>query len=452
MNIRSLYKTKVKRLSEQLSRDEKIEAGSSIIRNIHAADIADLISNLSDEKQVSIFDSLDGKQKGDVFVELPEDVQAEVIQESDKDKVFDLLQELEPDEAVDLLTLLPSEEKEQLLSQLPKHIQTKLRQLLSYSEESAGGIMTPILMKVGMEARVSEVLDLIKACNKEEMLLYVYVVDEEHKLTGVVPLQEIAIAEKDCLVKDIMQLNPIVVNAHDDQEFVAQTVYKYNLYAVPVVNNSGQLLGRVTIDDAVAVAHEEAVEDAYLMAGMDAEEVHIASGFTVACMRLPWLLTCLLGSLISAFVLNHYEATLTKYIALITFLPAICAMGGNSGLQTSTVTIRNLTYGEVFNKNLRQVIQRELLSGFIIGVGCSLFVATISTLWIGSPIYGLAIGISMFFTIFLSTCSGFFVPLFFNRIGIDPAISSGPLITTINDAMSALTYLSVATYLFHVFA
>ena len=187
------------------------------------------------------------------------------------------------------------------------------------------------------------------------------------------------------------------------------------------------------------------------MAGLDAEEVKIDSGLEVARLRLPWLLMCLLGSMVSAGIIHSYGNLLSKGVGLIIFLPAICAMGGNSGLQTSTVTIRNLAYGSVFYKNLRKVIRRELLCGILIGIVCGTTVGCVGGAWLRGGIFGLIIGCAMVLTVLISTCTGLLFPLFFNKIGIDPAVASGPLITTLNDATSTFTYLTTAYFLFNLF-
>lgn len=435
----------VQELLERFSQGEKATISKSIIERAHAADIAEIIANVSDERQRKVFEALDKKQKGDVFIELPEDIQSEFLDDADDERLFSLLSDLEPDEAVDLLNLLPSGKQHQILSKLPPKLGHKLRKLLLYSEESAGGIMTPILLSVYEDETVEDVIEKMRAYQYEEVITNVYIVDNDFILVGYLPLQSIIIAEKKTNINEIMKISPISVNVHDDQEIVSQTVRKYNLLSVPVLEENGQLVGRITLDDIIDIVHEEADEDMYKMAGVDIDEVHVESGFQVARMRMPWLSLCLGGSMISAFVLQSFQGILSQSVMLISFLPAICAMGGNSGLQTSTVTIRNLNYGAVFHTNRKKLVRRELLSGIIIGITCGIFVAILSSVWLQNSIYGLIIGSSMIITIIFSTCTGFFIPIFFNRLKIDPAIASGPLITTLNDAMSAFIYLTMAS-------
>lgn len=440
------YRQAVQQLLDRFSKDEKATITKSIMTKAHAADIAEIISNVSEERQLKVFKALDEKQQGDVFVELPEDIQHDVVEEADNEKLLSLLTELEPDEGVDLLHLLPIEKQREILSKLPPKLGHKFRKLLLYSEESAGGIMTPILLSVYKDETVGDAIKKIRMHQYEEVIISVYIVDKDLKLIGSLPLQTIVIAENDTKIEDVMELNPISVSVHDDQEIVGQTVRKYNLLSVPVIEEDGQLVGRITLDDVIDIVHEEADEDLYKMAGVDADEAHVDSGFAVARMRLPWLSLCLGGSMVSAFVLQNFEHILSQSMILISFLPAICAMGGNSGLQTSTVTIRNLTHGAVFRSNRKKLMRRELLSGIIIGLCCGLFVALLSFVWLHNYIYGFIIGSSMIFTIVFSTCTGFFIPIFFNKLNIDPAIASGPLITTMNDAMSALIYLTMASF------
>ena len=439
------YRKAVQSLLSQFNDDEKAPITHSIFTKAHAADIAEIISNVAEDRQLKVFEALDEKQRGDVFVELPEDLQAELMEETDDKRLLALFNELEPDEAADFLSLLPQNRQEQLLSKLPRKLQRKFRTLLLYEEESAGGIMTPILLAVRVGDTIEAVIEQIRIYQSDEVIINVYIVDKGNKLIGSIPLQNVIISDGQAKVEDIMEQHPITVNVNDDQEIVGQTVRKYNLLAVPVVDEDGKLLGRITMDDVIDVVHEEADEDVYRMAGVDSDETHVDSGFSVARMRLPWLCICLGGSMVSAFVLQSFESTLAKSTMLIAFLPAICAMGGNSGLQTSTVTIRNLTYEAVFHSNRKKLARRELLSGVLIGITCGFLVSMVSLLWLGNIIYGVIIGSSMLLTIFFSTCTGFFVPIFFTKLKIDPAIASGPLITTLNDAMSALIYLTMAS-------
>ncbi|WP_372370881.1 magnesium transporter [Candidatus Uabimicrobium sp. HlEnr_7] len=439
------YRKAVQSLLSQFSKDEKAPITHSIFTKAHAADIAEIISHVSEDRQLKVFDALDVKQRGDVFVELPEDLQSEFIEETDDQRLLALFKELEPDEAADFLSLLDEDRQQELLSELPQRLQRKFRTLLLYGEESAGGIMTSILLTVHAGDTVNMAIEQIREYKSDEIIINVYIVDQNFKLIGSVPLQNLIIADGKAKIEDIMELSPIAVNVNDDQEIVGQTVRKYNLLSVPVIDDAGKLLGRITMDDVIDVVHEEADEDVYRMAGVDSDEIHVDSGFAIARMRLPWLSICLGGSMVSAFVLQNFESILSKSMVLIAFLPAICAMGGNSGLQTSTVTIRNLTYEAVFHSNRKKLARRELLSGVIIGITCGFLVCCISLLWLGNIIYGLIIGSSMLLTIFFSTCTGFFIPIFFSKLKIDPAIASGPLITTLNDAMSAFIYLAMAS-------
>ena len=450
--VKSIYRKITKKLLDRLARGEKVDFTSSLIKKVHAADIAEIISNLSEERQLKIFQSLEEDRQGEVFSELPEEIQEDLVQEFDDEHLISLFKELPPDEAVDMLNMLGSEDQELLLKTLPSKHKWNLRRMLLYSEESAGGIMTPVVITAQEAHTAADVIEILRQHQKDDdTIINIFVVNEEDKLIGMVPLQTLVVSPPETKISQIMERDPIAVSVHEDQEVVAQIVSKYNLIAVPVVDEQGRLVGRVTPDDVLEVLQDEADEDAYLMAGMDSEEVYVDSAFEVARMRLPWLLTCLFGSMISAVVIGTYQQTLQKVVGLICFLPAICAMGGNSGLQTSTVTIRNLAYGQVFHKNVRKVVRRELTSGIIIGLVCGIFVGCIGGFWLKGLLYGTIIGCSMIFTILISTCTGLLFPLLFNRIGIDPAVASGPLITTFNDATSSLTYLTTAAIFLHYF-
>ncbi|MBP7434937.1 MAG: magnesium transporter [Bacteroidales bacterium] len=448
----STYKNVIKRYLDLLSQGEKVEFSKSLMQKAHAADLAELIANLSDEKQVTVFENLETERQSEVFSELPEVVQEELAHEIDAVSLVDLFKTLPLDEAADLLAIVEEEDKEVLLHSLTLSKRSKLERLMLYGQESAGGIMTPIIFIVKKEQTVAGLIEILrKHKDEDQIFLNIFVVDEQQKLIGSIPLQDIVVADPESQIGSIMQVDPISVSVHDDQEYVAHIVRKYSLLVVPVVDENGKLVGRVTPDDILEVLQEEAEEDAYKMAGLDAEEVKIDSGLEVARLRLPWLLMCLLGSMVSAGIIHSYGNLLSKGVGLIIFLPAICAMGGNSGLQTSTVTIRNLAYGSVFYKNLRKVIRRELLCGILIGIVCGTTVGCVGGAWLRGGIFGLIIGCAMVLTVLISTCTGLLFPLFFNKIGIDPAVASGPLITTLNDATSTFTYLTTAYFLFNLF-
>ena len=453
--MKALYQVTIKRLWEKLTRDERLKFTRSLVKKVHAADIADIIANLSDdERRVETFSSIvDDERKSDIFSELPEEIQRKLFHEIDIKLRVALFKELSPDDAVDFLGLLEEEEQNLLLNTLPLLQQEKLRCLLRYGRESAGGIMTPILMSAKENQTTGEIIDLLRKQKEEidEVLLNIFVIDDAGILIGTLPLQTLVVSDPNEKVSDVMDSYPITVSVQHDQELVAQIVSKYNLIAVPVVDQSGKLVGRITLDDIFDVLQEEADEDVCLMAGVGTSEARVQSAFSVARLRLPWLLTCLAGSMVSGIVINSYHDTLSKVIVLVSFLPAICAMGGNSGLQTSTVTMRNLAHGQVFYNNIKKIVKRELLSGSIIGIVAGTVMGIIAYFWLKQPLYGGIIGISMIMTILISTCNGFFIPIFFNKVGIDPAVASGPLITTLNDATSSFTYLTIATILLKCF-
>lgn len=450
------YTLRIKRFLEKISRGEKVDLSRSFIKTTHAADLAEIIANLtSEETQVDTFvDFLPEEYKARVFSELPEEIQEEVLQKIGKEPVIKLFKALPPDEAVDLLSMLPPEDQEALLQTLPADQQGKFRRLLVYGKDSAGGIMTTMLVSARSEQTVADVIKMLRQFkDKSEMLINIFVVDAQDKLLGTVPLQTFVVSDPETLVSSIMTPDPITVSIHDDQEVVAHTVTKYNLMNIPVVDDSGRLLGRITTDDVMEVWQEEADEDVLLMAGMDTEELRVNSSLLIARLRLPWLLLCLCGSFLSGSVISAYRGSLDAKVilAFLIFLPAICAMGGNSGLQTCTVTIRNLAYGQVFYTSMRRMVRRELLAGIAIGIVTGTVVGSVAGLWLGNVFYGTIIGLCMMFTVCLSTCTGFFIPIIFNKIGIDPAVASGPLITTLNDVSSTLIYLSVAVILLRLF-
>jgi magnesium transporter len=252
-------------------------------------------------------------------------------------------------------------------------------------------------------------------------------------------------------VRDLLEEKLITVPVDMDQEEVARMFNKHNLLAMPVVDSSGMLLGRITVDDVMEVIEEEATEDAFKLAGTDDAELKSESVFKIARVRFIWLLICLGGTLLSGVVIRFFEATLEHVIALAAFIPSIMAMGGNSGIQTTTVTVRGLATGTVSSSRIARVIFRELRVALLLGIACGLIIGVIAHFWAGGAILGAIVGSAMFCSIAWASMMGVLFPLTFNKLKIDPAVASGPFIITMNDAFSLLIYFALVTLMLKYF-
>ena len=322
-----------------------------------------------------------------------------------------------------------------------------VRELLVHEEDTGGGIMTSRLLAVREEMNVDTAISYLRAWADEDQVFNIYALDEQERLSGIVSLRSLILARPDALIRDITQRDPIAVAPDMDQEEIAHLFRDYDLVALPVVDGAGHLIGEVTVDDIVAVIDEEATEDMYVMAATSSEEREERSTLGVVRRRIPWLLVCLAGTLMAGGMIDAFQESLANLTALLFFMPAIMAMGGNTGIQTSTVTIRNLATGELQSGTVLKSISREMRVAAMMGMTLGILVFCVSQLWTGNWIVGSCVGLAMFSAVVFSAFLGALVPIAFRAIGVDPAVASGPLITTLNDGMSLGIYFAIASVL-----
>ena len=339
------------------------------------------------------------------------------------------------DDAADLLSELPDQDQNRYLDLLELDDQQDVRELMNYPEDSAGGLMTTEYVAIREDITAARAIEELRQIAPDaETVYYVYVINTENKLVGVISLRELIIATPSAIIKDILRSNVISVPVDMDQEEVAHIVSKYNFLAVPVVDHEGALLGIITVDDVIDVIHEEASEDLYRLAGTTDEEAETEEPFgariiTSLRSRLPWLLITLLGGLISGQVLNTFSDKISAVVALSFFIPLLTGMGGNVGTQSSTVTVRAIAMGKVSSKNVFSVILREAILGLSMGTVLGLLVGIIASLWLGMPMLGICVGLALLSNVFTAATVGTLVPIIFRKIGIDLAVASAPFIS-----------------------
>jgi magnesium transporter len=286
-----------------------------------------------------------------------------------------------------------------------------------------------------------------------DSIFYIYVVDSAGKLLGTVWIRRLITSDLQSQIGDLLEDKLITVPVEMDQEEVASMFQKHNLFAMPVIDSSGMLLGQITVDDVMEVMEEEATEDVFKLAGTDDAELKSESALKIARVRFVWLLVCLGGTLLSGVVIRLFETTLEHVIVLAAFIPSIMAMGGNSGIQTNTVTVRGLATGTVSGSRIARVLFRELRVALLLGIACGFIIGVIARFWTGGVILGAIVGGAMFCSIACASMMGVLLPLTFNKLKIDPAVASGPFIITMNDAFSLLIYFALVslmlTYLPH---
>jgi magnesium transporter len=299
---------------------------------------------------------------------------------------------------------------------------------------------------VNANSTIGEAIENIREKREEvENLYYVWVVDDFGKLVGVVSIKDLVLEPQDQKIKDIMNPDVISVDVDTDQEDVARIVKQYDLTHIPVVNGQHKLTGRITSDDIIEVIEEEASEDISLMAGVIDQEITEESAFKISRARLPWLLLGLLGGLVSALVINHFHGSLEKMLALSFFIPVIMAMGGSTGTQAAAVVIRGLATGDISIAHTGKRLLVELWTALINGILCGILLGLVVAFWLSDPRLGLGVGISLIIVILFSGSFGAFVPLLLRKLNIDPALAAGPFITTSNDILGLLIYLSIIT-------
>ena len=419
----------------------------NIIVDLHPADLADILYHLEDDYRAYIFEMLDVDIASDVMAELDEVSRDDILEELDEDRITEIVDEMPSDEATDLVSDLPSDLAEKVLEHIDVQDSDEVKELLSHEEDTAGGIMAKEFVSVHKDSLIDEAIQEIRRKSEEvEDIYYVYVVDEAEKLVGIISLKDLILSNPKKKVSEIMDEDVISVKTSLDQEEVANMARRYNLVAIPVVDEAGVLLGRITFDDVADVMEDEASEDIQRMAGITTEEeFRETSSFRILRVRLPWLLVGFMGQLVSALILKQFEASLNQIIAAAFFIPIIMAMGGNSGIQSSTIMVRGMATGEISIYHVGKRIMRELTVSLFNGIICGVLILITTTYWLKNLNFGIVLAIAMLSIIVYASITGALVPIILKKFGIDPAIATGPFITTSNDVVGLLIYFGLIT-------
>jgi magnesium transporter len=414
---------------------------------LHPADIADLIEALSEDDRTRLFTLLAVKKASDVIMELSEASREQILEEIPGERLAHIISDLDSDEAADILGDLPDATVQEVLEAIPKEDSDDVRKLLTYDEESAGGLMQTEMARIFEQDTVAEAIERIRQLSPDiKHIHYVYVTNQNGILVGMVPLWTLIQSQPTRYISQMMNRDPISVEAHVDQEEVAAIFRKYNLVSLPVVNEHGLLLGRITYDDVIDVVVEEASEDFLRMAGTSEDELVYSSHiFRIARYRLPWLITNLFGGLLTGYLMWLFKWTLRDALVLVTFIPVITGMGGNAGTQSSSIMVRGLATKQLQLQRIRAILFKELRVGVIMGLICGFVVGNVAYFWHGNPMIGVVVSVAMAIAITVACTMGALAPAMFFRMKIDPAVSSGPFVTTANDITGIIIYLGIAT-------
>jgi magnesium transporter len=417
------------------------------------ADIAEVWSELSTEEQLVLFRSVSTKFAADIFEFLKEDEMIELLNNLKLPRKKAILNEISPDDRTDLFAVLPDDETEKLIPLLDEQEQARTRELLAYKENTAGGIMTTDFITIPEEVKIGYALRELRSKAKDiDFIQNVYVVDKVNRLQGIIRLKDLITASPRKKATAVMESHFVNVNLDMDQEDVAHVFEKYDEASVPVLDKLGRIKGVITVDDVLDVIEEEASEDIYHFGAAGVTDEYLsANPLKIAQKRVIWLIILALAGFISGSVLEHYSFLLSSIITLSFFIPILMNTSGSAGTQAATVVVRGLATGEIKLSNVWQVIKKEFLIGILMGIIAGLITALRAIVLQGDVMLGFTVAIAMITAIVIATSLGGILPILFKKLGVDPALMSGPLIATILDTTTLLIYFNITLLLLYQF-
>ena len=425
---------------------KNIDTLANLIAQMRAADLADLIMYLDPSERLYIIQMMEPEGAGEVLIELEQPVQVRILKDLDNQSLSQIVEELDSDDAADLVGDLPAERAREVIEAVDDQVSEELGKLLPYADDTAGGIMALEFLSVKADVTVQDAIESIREKGKEiENLYSIWVTDDYNRLVGVISLKDLVLGKPETQISKIMNPEVISVNAKTDQEEVARLVMRYDLVNIPVVDDYNRLVGRITHDDIMDVIEEEADEDISLMAGVFDQEITEESAVRISRARLPWLVAALFGGLCAAVVIHRFAATLEQMIALSFFFPVVMAMGGNTGIQASSLIVRGLATGDITFVNIGKRLWMELRVALLNGLICGVILGVVVGFWLGDFRLGAMVALALVFIILISGIIGSAVPLALHRLNVDPALASGPFVTTSNDIIGLLIYLAIVT-------
>ncbi|MEK4862065.1 magnesium transporter [Staphylococcus sp. FSL W8-0774] len=437
-----------KDLLDQLLQNEDIDAFREEFLSMHNYEQSEYFEDTDDENRQKIFQFLSPQEVADFFdhLDIDDEDYEELFEKINANYASHILEEMSYDNAVDILNELTKPKVASLLTLMNKEDANEIKALLHYEEDTAGGIMTTEYLSLKSTTPVKEALMHVKEqAPNAETIYVIFAINEDDQLVGVLSLRDLITAENDAYIEDVMSERVISVDVAIDQEDVAQTMRDYDFIAVPVVDYQNHLLGIITIDDILDVMDEEASEDYSRLAGVSDIDSTNDSVIKTATKRLPWLIILTFLGMITATILGSFEDTLAKVALLAAFIPIISGMSGNSGTQSLAVSVRNISTGDIDEQSKFKVALREAGSGFLSGIVCSIILIIIIIAIYRQPLLAVIVGGSLTCAMTVGTLVGSMIPLLMNKLKIDPAVASGPFITTINDIVSMLIYFGLAT-------
>jgi magnesium transporter len=420
-----------------------------LLARMPPADIAPLLSGLTKEEIGTVIDLLFRQRRAArVLRELPPEILPEIFDAVSDDRIAGVLNRLEIDDLLELVEWIPEERRQPVLGRLPDRMRAELEKAELYPESSAGRVMMTRFVALDEKMTAEEAIDALRArADDDESILYLYVVDDQRCLRGVVPIRRLVSAAPARLIRDLMIPDPVSVHPDADQEEVAQIVARYDLLAVPVTDVDTRMLGVITVDDVIDVITQEATEDMYHLAGLSEEDRVFSPAHTSVRKRLPWMLINLATAFLAAWVVGLFERTIEQMVALAIFMPVVAGMGGNGGIQALTVITRGIALGEIEFSSGVQAALKELAVGLVIGSVTGVVSAGVAYATIGSPVIGVALFLAMVLTMATAGLLGAAVPLLLKAVRQDPALGAGVIVTTFTDVFAFFSFLGIGRLL-----
>lgn len=423
------------------------------LEGVNVADIAALLDELSMEEAIYVLRVLDTQLSADIIIELEATNQHRVLKELDIQEMASLIELMDSDDGADILNLFLEREREDIISHFEDKVKSdQILELLRYDEDTAGGIMAKEYIRANKNWNVVQTINEIRRQAENVSKIYsIFVVNNRQQLMGLVSLKRIVLASDETKIEDIYEEEVISVPTHMDQEEVAEIMRKYDLESVPVINAKNKLVGRITVDDILDVIREEAEEDMQAMTGISETVDEYDSVVKLTKARLPWLLIGICGGLLGAGFIGFFEEGLSKVTALAFFIPLITATGGNVGIQSSSLVVQSLANKSIFDDSLSKRFLKVLLVAMLNGLILATFVfAVVVFIYHNEVSFALVVSIALFSVVLLSSFMGTITPIVLDKFGVNPALASGPFITTANDLIGLAVYFLVAMSLLHI--
>ncbi len=434
---------------KRLLRRDAVSHLKKIVNKTHAADLSIIFRDLSLHDQHKLFHMIeDTEQKGVLLSELDENAFPDFVDALDIDDIVAILEQMPKDDVADLIVRFPKEKADTILEKMNQEGSEEVEGLLSYKKDTAGGIMVPDFIALSEDTTAKEAIESLQKEHQDvEMPFYLYVLNEQEKLLGVISLRQLVVVPPQTPLKKFMTSDVFYVTTDTDQEEVAKLVARYDILAVPVVDDKNRLVGIVTVDDVIDIFRMEATEDILKMAGLGEQFTETQSIFKSTKTRLPWLFASCIGGILALFIIKHFESNLSESIFLAPFIPVIMGMGGNIGTQSSTIVVRGIATGRYDFKDLQKVVSKELAIGSILGIIYGCMIASVAQLQYNTILLSVSVSVAVFTSMSVAAFIGSMFPMIFARMNIDPAVATGPFVTSTIDIVSIFCYFKITTLL-----